>query len=176
MTLSELAPSYQAEPKYIRDFKVIDNRSSRHPGDSEQLRSVPRTQPAFAGTVDCNGGIPLEQKGARHERHDLEGGPGEAGPHAAVGHRMGDGLCNRDDPTRTSVGKRSGVSPRVHRASVRRRAMREPAYELMEPLTEVCPLGAALTLHSRRRPHRCHRSRRARDAHGNEFPRNPHRR
>ena len=34
-----------------------------HPSDSEQLRSVPRTSPAFAGTVDCNGGIPLEQKG-----------------------------------------------------------------------------------------------------------------
>jgi hypothetical protein len=38
--------------------------------------------------------------------------------------------------------------PRVHRASVRRRAMHEPAYALMKPLTEVCPLGAALTLHS----------------------------
>src|SRR5262245_39942054 len=63
MTLSERAPSYPAAPKYIRDFKGIDNRSSRHPGDSEQLRSVPRTSPAFAGTVDCNGGIPLEQKG-----------------------------------------------------------------------------------------------------------------
>ena len=34
-----------------------------HPSDSEQLRSVPRTSPAFAGTLDCNGGIPLEQKG-----------------------------------------------------------------------------------------------------------------
>ena len=34
-----------------------------HPSDSEQLRSVPRTSTAFAGTVDCNGGIPLEQKG-----------------------------------------------------------------------------------------------------------------
>ena len=27
--------------------------------------------------------------------------------------------------------------PRVHGASVRRRAMREPAYELLKPLTEV---------------------------------------
>ena len=34
-----------------------------HPSDSEQLRSVPRTSPTFAGTVDWNGGIPLEQKG-----------------------------------------------------------------------------------------------------------------
>ena len=33
---------------------------------------------------------------------------------------------------------------RVH-ASVRRRAMREQAYELSKPLTEVCPLGGALT-------------------------------
>ena len=34
-----------------------------HSSDSEQLRSGPRTSPAFAGTVGCNGGIPLEQKG-----------------------------------------------------------------------------------------------------------------
>jgi hypothetical protein len=34
-----------------------------HPTDSEQLRSVPRTQPAFGGTVEpVNGGIPLKQR------------------------------------------------------------------------------------------------------------------
>ena len=50
-------------------------------------------------------------EGARHERHDLEGGPGEAGLDPAFGHRMGDGLFNRDYPTRPSVGKRSSVRP-----------------------------------------------------------------
>ena len=50
-------------------------------------------------------------EGARHERHDLEGRPGEAGPHAAIGHRVGGGLCNRDYPACPSMGERSGVSP-----------------------------------------------------------------
>jgi hypothetical protein len=34
-----------------------------HPTDSEQLRSIPRTQPAFGGTCrSVNGGIPLKQR------------------------------------------------------------------------------------------------------------------
>jgi len=45
-------PSYQAAPKYVRDFKGMDTALRWHPSDSEQLRSVPRTSPAFAGTVD----------------------------------------------------------------------------------------------------------------------------
>jgi hypothetical protein len=57
-------------------------------------------------------------KGARDERHDRESG-GEAGLDAALGHRMGDGLFNRDYPARASVGKRSGVSQRVYRTSAR---------------------------------------------------------
>jgi hypothetical protein len=34
----------------------------------------------------------------------------EAELDAAFGHRLGDGLFNRDYPARTSVGKRPGVS------------------------------------------------------------------
>src|SRR6516164_5945908 len=84
-------------------------------------------------------------EGARHERHDLEGRPGEAGLDAAIGHRMGDGLCNRDYPACPSVGKRSGVRPAGScecPAQSHALAMREPAYELLKPLTEVL-LGSA---------------------------------
>jgi len=49
--------------------------------------------------------------------HDFEGGAGETGLDEAFGHRLGGGLFNRHYPARTPVGKRSGVSPRVHRAS-----------------------------------------------------------
>ena len=41
----------------------------------------------------------------------------EARLDAALGHRVGDGLFNRDYPARASVGKRSGVSQRVYRTS-----------------------------------------------------------
>src|SRR5262249_57926313 len=75
----------------------------------------------------------LATQGARHERHDLEGGPGEAGPHAAIGLRVGGGLCNRDYPACPSVGKRSGVRPAGSwwegPAQSHAGAMPEPAYE-----------------------------------------------
>ena len=120
-----------------------------HPSDSEQLRSVPRTQPAFRGTVDPSRYSVKTTEGARHERHDLEGGTGEAGLDAAFGHRVGGGLFNRDYRARISVGKRSGVRPgfiaRVQgaratgdRAHARRRLM-----PLM--IADRRPLGRALT-------------------------------
>src|SRR5215471_11315238 len=89
-----------------------------HPSDSEQLRSVPRTSSAFAGTVDCNGSIPARAEGAHPWRQDLEGGR-EAGLDVALGPRVGDGLFNRDYPARASVGERSSVSQRVYRTSAR---------------------------------------------------------
>src|SRR5262249_36220459 len=53
--------------------------------------------------------------------------------------------------------------------------MRESAYELINPLTEVCPRGAALTtpwppLAITIGAYRCHRSRRARDAMATDSP------
>jgi hypothetical protein len=38
---------------------------------------------------------------------------------AALGHRVCDGLFNRDYPARASVGERSGVSQRVYRTNAR---------------------------------------------------------
>jgi hypothetical protein len=89
----------------------------RHPTDSEQFRSVPRTQPVFGNTVSRQRIPSKQQKRARHGRHDLEGGPGEAGLDQAFGHRAGGGLSNRHCLARTFVGKRSRVRPRIHRAS-----------------------------------------------------------
>ena len=48
---------------YVISKGWITSQWRWHSSDSEQLRSVPKTSPAFAVTVDCNGGIPLEQKG-----------------------------------------------------------------------------------------------------------------
>jgi len=42
-----------------------------------------------------------------------------------IGHRMGDGLFNRDYPARASVGKLSGVSQRPYRTVQRARATRD---------------------------------------------------
>jgi hypothetical protein len=57
------AKLYQAAPNtsVISKGWIVAHRGW-HPSDSEQLRSVPRTSPAFAGTVDRNGGIPLKQQ------------------------------------------------------------------------------------------------------------------
>src|SRR5215475_11460507 len=79
-----------------------------HPSDSEQFRSVPRTQPAFGGRVEPSYRYRATE-GARHERDNLEGARGELD--AALGHRVDGGLLNRDYPARASVGKRSGVRP-----------------------------------------------------------------
>jgi len=68
----------------------ITGHSQWHSSDSEQLRSVPKTSPAFAVTVDCNGGIPLEQTG--HLMSDItlkadQGRPGRTSDIAwAVGY------------------------------------------------------------------------------------------
>jgi len=88
-------------------------------------------------------------EGAPHERHDLEGGTGEAGLDAAFGHRVGGGLFNRDYRARISVGKRSGVRPGVYRASARSTSTgaRAHARRRLMPLmiADRRPLGRALT-------------------------------
>src|SRR5262249_56925010 len=56
-------------------------------------------------------GVIKQEKGARHERHNLEGTRGEAGLDAALRYRVDGRLFNRDYPARASVGKRSGVTP-----------------------------------------------------------------
>src|SRR5215471_10813311 len=95
----------------MRDFKgMVTGYWQWHPCDSEQLRSVPRTQPDF--WRQSRAVIPLLSiEGARHERHNLEGARGETGLDRAFGHRVDGGLFNRNYPARASVDKRSSVSP-----------------------------------------------------------------
>src|SRR5262249_14830663 len=70
-----------------------------HPQRFRTIKICPKdTVYRLAAQSTRNGGISLATQGARHERHDLEGGPGEAGLDAVFGHRMGGGLCNRDHP------------------------------------------------------------------------------
>jgi hypothetical protein len=79
--------------------------------DSEQLDLSQGRSPRLASQSPAQLGHTIkETEGARHERHDFEGG---SGLDAVFGHRLGDGLLNRDYRARTSVGKRSGVRPRV---------------------------------------------------------------
>src|SRR5262249_4850459 len=89
-----------------------------HPSDSEQLRSIPRTSPSSGGTVEPSYRYLATRGAAHHERHKFEYGR-EAGLDAALGHRVGDGLFNRNYPARASVGERSSVSQRVYRTSAR---------------------------------------------------------
>src|SRR5262245_48774455 len=99
--------------KYVRNFKGMDHRSLAVASPAIQNNSDLSQGHSLRLTAQStrNGGISLATQGARHERHDLEGGPGEAGLDAVFGHRMGGGLCNRDYPACASVGKRSGVRP-----------------------------------------------------------------
>jgi hypothetical protein len=117
-TLGNACPP-AATSKYVRDFKGVGHRSLAATHRFRTIKICPKdaarvwqhSEPS-THTVKATGG-------ARHERHDLEGRPGEAGLDAAFGHRLGDGLFYRDYPTRTFMGKRSGVRPapfvaRVH--------------------------------------------------------------
>src|SRR5262245_42906048 len=75
-------------PLNVRDFKGMDHRSLTVAFQRfrtikicpKDLACVSRHSRPVKGS--------LATQGARHERHDLEGGPGEAGPHAAIGLRV----------------------------------------------------------------------------------------